>query len=241
MYGHIHMMKTRPKPLNMKEELYMDILRESVIYCIPAGLHDWAIKARRSATTADSKIDALETLLKVCAAEGCFWEGINVIDQVISDPDMTEHRSRLLFLAGEMSAGLYEYDKATGYYARSLACAIRTKDQHIATVTKLGFCNLYRQDFNQAEEWSRWAIKLGPHSWEAWKNLGVSLEHQGQIEEAFLAYFKAVFLSRGRVITVMHMIRLSQRHPGIVPDVGSLKAQVYREYDFIRPVSSSTA
>lgn len=211
----------------------MDILRESVIYCIPAGLHDWAIKARRSATTADAKIDALETLLKVCAAEGCFWEGINVIDQVISDPDMAEHRSRLLFLAGEMSAGLFEYDKATGYYARSLACPIRTKGQHIATVTKLGFCNLYRQDFKGAEEWSRWAIKLGPGSWEAWKNLGVSLEHQGQIEEAFLAYFKAVFLSRGRAVPVMHMIRLSQRHPGMVPDVGGLRAKIYREYFII--------
>ena len=226
-------MNTQPKPLNMKEELYIDALRESVTYCIPAGAHEWSVKALRRAMTGEEKIRALETLLKVCNAEGCFWEGINVIDQVISDPDMAEHRSRLLFLAGEMSAGLFEYDKATGYYARSLACPIRTKGQHIATVTKLGFCNLYRQDFKGAEEWSRWAIKLGPGSWEAWKNLGVSLEHQGQIEEAFLAYFKAVFLSRGRAVPVMHMIRLSQRHPGMVPDVGGLRAKIYREYFII--------
>ena len=210
----------------------MDILRESVTYCIPAGLYDWAVKALRRAMTGEEKMRAVETLLKVCNADGCFWEGINVIDQVISDPDMAEHRSRLLFLAGEMSAGLYEYDKATGYYARSLACVIRTKDQHIATVTKLGFCNLYRQDFKGAEEWSRWAIKLGPHPWEAWKNLGVSLEHQNQIEEAFLSYFKAVILSRGRVVPVMHIARLSQRHPGLLPDVSNLKPKVYREYEY---------
>ena len=211
----------------------MDALRESVTYCIPAGLHDWSVKVLRRAMTGEEKIRALETLLKVCNAEGCFWEGINALDQVISDPDMTEHRSRLLFLAGEMSAGLYEYDKATGYYARSLACAIRTKDQHIATVTKLGFCNLYRQDFKEAEEWSRWAIKLGPHSWEAWKNLGVSLEHQGQIEGAFLKYFKAVILSRGRVVPVKHLTRLSQRHPSVVPDVGGLKPAIYKEFGVI--------
>ena len=211
----------------------MDILRESVTYCIPAGLHDWSVKALRRAMTEEEKMRALETLLKVCSAEGCFWEGINVIDQVISDPDMTEHRSRLLFLAGEMSAGLYEYDKATGYYARSLACPIRTKDQHIATVTKLGFCNLYRQDFKGAEEWSRWAIKLGPHSWEAWKNLGVSLEHQNQIEEAFLAYFKAVFLSHGRAVPVMHMTRHSQRHPGVVPDMNGFRSKCYKEYTVV--------
>jgi tetratricopeptide (TPR) repeat protein len=232
MYGHIHMMNTQPKPLNMKEELYIDALRESVTYCIPAGLHEWSVNALLRAMTGEEKIRVLETLLKVCNAEGCFGEGINVIDRVISDPDIAEHRSRLLFLAGQMSEGLYEYDKATGYYARSLACPIRTKDQHIATVNKLGFCDLYRQDFKGAEEWSRWAIKLGPHSWEAWKNLGVSLEHQGQIEEAFLAYYKAVSLSRGRAVPVMHLIRLSQRHPGVVPDVGDLRPMVYREYEF---------
>ena len=154
----------------MKEELYMDAMRDSVIYCIPAGLHDWAVNALRCATTGEMKMSALEALVKVCGAEGGFWEAINAIDRVIGDSDMAEHRSRLLFLAGEMSAGLYEYDKATGYYARSLACPIRTKDQHIATVIKLGFCSLYRQDFSQAEEWCRWAIKLGSHSWEAWKN-----------------------------------------------------------------------
>jgi len=217
----------------MKDELYMDTLRESVIYCVPAGLHDWAVTALQCVTTSEEKMNALETLLKVCAAEGSFCEGINAIDRVIGDSDMTEHRSRLLFLAGEMSAGLYEYDKAAGYYARSLACAIRTKDQHIATVVKLGFCSLYRQDFKQAEEWCRWAIKLGPYSWEGWKNLGVSLEHQRLIEESFLSYFKAVILSRGRVVPVMHLTRLSQRHPGVVPDVGGLRSKIYREYRFV--------
>ena len=217
----------------MKDELYMDTQRDSVTYCIPAGLHDWAVNALRCATTGEAKMIALEALLKVCAAEGVFWEGINAIDRVIGGSDMAEHRSRLLFLAGEMSAGLYEYDKAMGYYARSLACLIRTKDQHIATVVKLGFCSLYRQDFSQAEEWSRWAIKLGPHSWEAWKNLGVSLEHQNQIEEAFLAYFKAVVLSRGRVVPVMHLTRFSQRYPGVVPDVGGLRPKIYKDYEMI--------
>ena len=217
----------------MKEELYIETLRESVTYCVPAGLHDWAANALRCATTAETKLAALETLIKVCAAEGVFWEGINAIDRVISDPDMAEQRSRLLFLAGHMSEGLYEFDKATGYYARSLSCPIRTKGQQIAAVTQLGFCNLYRQDFHQAEEWSRWAIKLGPGSWEVWKNLGVSLEHQNQIEDAFLAYFKAMILSRGRAVPVMHLTRLSQRHPGLLPDVGDLKPKCYREFEFI--------
>jgi tetratricopeptide (TPR) repeat protein len=160
-------MNTNLKTLNMKDELYMNILRDSVTYCIPAGHHYSAVKALRRAMTGDEKMCALDTLLKVCNAEGCFREGLKAIDKLISDPDLSEHRSRLLFWAGEMSAGLFEYDKATGYYARSLSCIIRTKEQHLETVIKLGSCSLFRRNFQEAEEWSRWAIKLAPYSWEA--------------------------------------------------------------------------
>jgi len=69
MYGHIHMMRTKPDPqLNMKEELYTDILRESVIYWFSAGTpplggHCFARHKR------GRKVAALEILIKVCAAQ----------------------------------------------------------------------------------------------------------------------------------------------------------------------------
>jgi tetratricopeptide (TPR) repeat protein len=233
MYGHIHMMKTRPEPLNMREELYMDILRESVIYWVSDERRNWAVTALRAAVSGEEKLAALEILLKVCITQSSFEEGLGMIDRVISDFDMRRYRVQLYFRAGEMSEGFYDYKRATGYYARSLASLIRSKEQHLAAANKLGFCSLYETEFQQAEEWCRWAIKLDSRSWEAWKNLGVSLEHQALIEEAFLAYFKAVFLSRGRVVPVMHITRLSQRHPGIIPDVGGLRSKIYRDYELI--------
>lgn len=217
----------------MKEELYMGTLRESVIYCVPAGLHDWAVNALRVAEDGEEKMAALSTLLKVCAAEGNFLEGLNAVDRLISEREMSPYRSRLLFQAGEMSVGLYDFDAAIGYYCRSLACVIRPEDLHPEILGHLGFCWLYKQDFGTAEQCCRQAIQLAPCSWEAWKNLGASLEHQHQIDEAFLAYFKAVLLSRGRAVPVMHLTRLGQRHPGKVPDVSDLKQPVYREYEII--------
>lgn len=233
MYGHIHMMKTNSVPLNMIEELYMDALRESVVYCVPAGIHDWAVKTLKAAVSGEEKMAALLTLLKVCAVEGNFLEGLNALDRLISDPAMAGNRSRLLFHAGEMSVGLYDFDAAIVYYCRSLACAIRPEDLHPEILSHLGFCWLYKQDFKTAEQCCRQAIQFGPYSWGMWKNLGVSLEHQGRIEEAFLAYLKAVVLSRGRAISVMHLTRLGQRHPGKVPDVSDLRPTVYREYEVI--------
>ena len=225
------MMET--KPLNMMEELYIDTLRDSVTYCVPAKLHDWAVNALKSATTGEKKFSAFETLLKVCIAEGCFWEGINAIDRIINDPEMMTYRARLLFHAGEMSERLYDFNAAIAYYSRSLACATRPEDLHTPILSNLGFCYLYKQNFKTAELCCCQAIKFNPRSWEAWKNLGVSFEHQQLIKGAFFAYFKAVFLSRGQVVPVMHLTRLSQRHPGIVPDVGALKPTVYRAYEII--------
>ena len=233
MYGHIEMMKMRPAPLNMKEELYMDTLRESVICCVPTGLHDWAVKALRTATTGEEKLAAIDTMLKVCAAQSNFLEGINIIDRMISDPGMSAYRSRMLFWAGEMSEGLYDFDAAIGYYWRSLACGSRPEELHPIALSNLGFCWLYKKDFKTAERCCRQAITFGPYLWEAWKNLGVSLEHQGRIKEAFLAYFRAVLLSHCRAIPIMHLVRLSHRHPSLGPDVAGLRPTVYKEYRVI--------
>jgi tetratricopeptide (TPR) repeat protein len=181
MYGYLHMMKTRPEPLNMREELYMDILRESVIYWVSDERRNWAQTVLRTSTSGEEKLAALEILLKVCVSQSSFEEGLSLIDRAISDSDMRRYRVQLYFRAGEMSEGLYDYKRATGYYARSLASLIRSKEQHLAAANKLGFCSLYEIEFQQAEEWCRWAIKLDSRSWEAWKNLGVSLEHQSLI------------------------------------------------------------
>lgn len=218
--------------------MFMDELRESVTFCVPVGIHDVAVKALRTSQSGEEKMSALETLLKVCTVDGNYLEGLNTIDRLISDPAMTAHRSRLLFQAGEMSSGLYDFDAAISYYCRSLACASRPEDLHPAILTNLGFCWLYKRDFKTAEMCCRQAIQFSPHSWEAWKNLGVSLEHQSQIAGAFAAYFKAVFLSRGRVVPVNHLVRISQRHPSVLPDVSGMRPAVYREYSFLFPFNS---
>lgn len=203
----------------MMDELFMDTRSEMVIFCVPNWIQDWAVNALQPATTGKEKLIAFENLLKVCKTGCNFLEGLNILNRVIGDSDMAEHRLRLLFLAGKMSERLYRFDAAIGYYCQSLACVIRPEELHSTIWSNLGFCWLYKRAFKTAEQCCRHAIMLDPRSWEAWKNLGVSLENQRLIQEAFIAYFKAVLLSRVGVLPVKHLIRLSQRHPGIVPNV----------------------
>lgn len=194
MYGCIHVMKTRPKPLNMLEELFVAELRCGITYYIARGAQERAKQALRSAKTADNRMSALTAFLKACIPENNLLEAIALTEDLLKDPQMIFHRSRLLFHLGVLSERLYEFDAAISYYCRSLACGSRPEELHDVLWSNLGFCWLYKQDFKTAEQCCRWAISINGQSWDAWKNLGVSLEHQQHIEEAFLAYFKGGML-----------------------------------------------
>lgn len=217
----------------MFEELFLRDLRDSITYYVANGAQDRTQQALQFAKSAEDKMSALSAFLKVCIAENNLLEGLATTERLLSDPMMIFHRAQLLFHMGNLSERLYDFDAAVGYYCRSLACISRPEDLHQAIWSNLGFCWIYKQDFRTAEQCCRQAVSLNKKSWEAWKNLGVSLECQQQVEEAFLAYFKAVVLSYGRAVPIMHLTRVSRRHPDIVPDTSDFKPDVYRELEII--------
>ena len=71
------------------------------------------------------------------------------------------------------------------------------------------------------------AIDIQPEQYNAWKNLGVSLEHQEQYEEAAECYLKAVVCSEGEKRTIDHLFRLVERHPSLK------ETPALRDVDFI--------
>jgi tetratricopeptide (TPR) repeat protein len=78
----------------------------------------------------------------------------------------------------------------------------------------LAFCLNFMRRFAEAERWCRDAIALEPALYNAWKNLGVSLEHQGRPLESALCYVCAISQSGGQEVrSRMHLRRLVQRFP----------------------------
>jgi len=63
---------------------------------------------------------------------------------------------------------------------------------------------------------------MDPLRYNAWKNLGVSLEFQKKYEEAAECYFRAICCSHGERRSVKHFLRLLERQPAIAekyPDI----------------------
>jgi len=121
MYGHIHMMRTNQTQLNMKEELYTDILREMLIYWVPLNAAIGRSTALQKGTSGEEKLAGLEILIKrMRPPQGNFAEGLVMINPCGSESDCGGIVCSFIS-CGEMSEGLYDYKKSKqAYYARAL-------------------------------------------------------------------------------------------------------------------------
>lgn len=140
------------------------------------------------------------------------------LEQELCREMTSEERAAVFFKQGQVQEKRQDYDAAiTAYqtgltfpHGRWLAYYLRNN---------LGFCLNFKRRFAEAETWCRGAIAISPEPYNAWKNLGVSLEHQGRPLEATLCYVCAISQGRGEHRSRMHLRRLVQR----VPSTGTLR------------------
>jgi len=197
----------------MAKELFIERLRDSRIYHnIKVSVAEAKAQLAK-AIEAKEKLTALSQLADVYLSQKNYLAAYFLIDDYIDVPIMVHHRAYLLFRKGQISEILFEFNDALISYCRALASPTMPENIHYYLWNNMGFCWLYKQEFKNAEHCCRRAIELNPRQWNAWKNLGVSLEHQGRLQEAFEAYTRAAQLSQGRGVALLHLWRFNQRHP----------------------------
>ena len=133
---------------------------------------------------------------------------------MINDPLLSNNKAYQLFQQGRICEFDYEFNDALDYYYQSIACTTIPDEIYYDLWNNMGFCWLYRHNFKSAGICCCRAIELDQKRWEAWKNLGVSLEHQGGLNDAVDAYTKAVKLSSGNEVTILHLQRFRKRNYG---------------------------
>ncbi len=114
-----------------------------------------------------------------------------------------------------------DYQGAAWFYEAALG--FETKDPKLSfyRLNNLGFCLNYLRRFAEAEVQLLAAIELQPKLYNAHKNLGVTLEHQGKTEEAAQSYMRAINFSGAEARSVKHLLRLIARNPVLsgIPEV----------------------
>ena len=182
MYGCIEVMNKTA--INMAEELYIEKLHQASAWDVPTEAREEAEKALAKAITVEEKLAGLSTIMAIYFAERNYLGAFFVVDKFLDDQSMTDHRAYLLLQKGRASEYLYEFSDALIYYCRGLASHIVPRKIYFDLWHGVSLCLLYKQDFKQAELCCRRVLELDSNQWQAWMNLGVSLEHQFFLKEA---------------------------------------------------------
>ena len=208
MYGCIEVMNKTA--INMAEELYIEKLHQASAWDVPTEAQEEAENALAKARTVAEKLAGLSKILTIYFAERNYLGAFLIVDKFLDDRTMIDHRAYLLLQKGRASEYLYEFSDALIYYCRGLASHIVPRKIYFALWHGVSLCLLYKQDFKQAELCCRRVIELDSNQWEAWKNLGVSLEHQGCLDESQESYVKSVRLSQGNEVAILHLDRFNK-------------------------------
>ena len=217
----------------MVEELFIEKLHSSQVHDVPDEIREEAENALRQAVTAQEKLTSLSRMLMIHFAQKNYLAAFFMLEEFLNDPAMMNQKAYLLLKKGRISEFLYEFDDALIYYCRGLASHIVPRKVYFALWHGVSLCLLYKQDFKEAELCCRRVIELDPNQWEAWKNLGVSLEHQSEIKESLDAYVKAVKLIKGNEVSVLHLRRFIERYSEKISNLSNIRQQMYKEDQII--------
>lgn len=193
-------------------------------YWVPPKSKEDYLSQLETAIDKNEKIKAIIALVEISRFkrglnrahnEALCHELVSLLQRYGQNPDLTERVTGLLIREGGYCEKLGDYEWAIKFYESSLAFETEDEDLRYFRVNNLAFCLNYMKRFEEAESLLRRAIIISPKKYNAWKNLGVSLEHQGQFEESAECYLKAISLSRGEDRSIMHLKRLAGRCPAL--------------------------
>jgi len=216
--------------LDMNAELFIPPRSEREYWIPPKSEQDY-IKDLKEGAGIAVKAGAIHALVFIFRAKTRLIGHLytqNIVDdiaqlfkQYASSTELSEIAAEKLLGEGGNCEGVGDYQGAAWFYAASLEFGAKDPEFCFFRLNNLGFCLVYLKKFKEAEKYLREATKLNPKLYNAWKNLGVCLEHQGKTEEAANCYMNAINLSRAERRSVNHLMRLISRHPELraIPQV----------------------
>ena len=169
------------------------------------------LRSQYSIAVGQDKIDLWNKLYEFYQRSG---ENILCQEFILEDIDaywMEPFQADLYFKLGQSKERMGEYSAAVEAYTKALVAPGQSAWLRYYINNNLGFCLLISKRFVEAETYLRAAISIAGDRHNAWKNLGVSLEHQGKIEEAFGCYCSAFKIESMDPRVPKHLFRLIER------------------------------
>ena len=140
-----------------------------------------------------------------------------------SDPGEKAH---FCLSTGQSMERASDYNAALACYGQAFALTPEKNDVWYFLHNNLGFCLNQFEQFEAAEAYCREAIDINPYRHNAYKNLGVSLQGQGEYIAAAHLYLRAAEIRPEDPRALQHLDALLREHPEIGAEILDIRREL---------------
>lgn len=144
-----------------------------------------------------------------------------------------EEKALCYLKMGQIAEGMNDFTAAVDFYSQALRLEPEETEIWYFVNNNLGFSLNQLGRFSEAEGYCRAAIKIDPNLYNAFKNLGVSLEGQGALAEAAANYIQAVKKEAGDPRALNHLQDLLARNPRLLKENPALVKELENCHDAV--------
>jgi tetratricopeptide (TPR) repeat protein len=208
--------------IDMKEELFIKP-RETVP--LDKEREEEYLKYYTMSPLISSKVSSLGDLCQVYIEAGAYDKAIAICEETIENPVFKDHLYDLWFKVGIINENKGDFKAALNAYLKSIEI---DNDPGYWQHNNLAFCYLVHRQFEEARKHCQIAITINlddriarkyfcEQHYNAYKNIGVALEHMGDHFGALANYATAVKLTqKGESRCMGHLNWFIERYPEFV-------------------------
>ncbi len=148
------------------------------------------------------------------------------VERLLAMTDDLEKKAVYYLTLGQLMEQTQDYESAISFYTRAFSLEPVISNTWYLINNNLGYCLNHFGRYQQAEPYCRAAIKIDPLRHNAYKNLGISLEGQGQFTEAARCFIQAVKANAADPRACHHLEDLITKHPEISEEMPDISEQV---------------
>ncbi len=197
----------RPRWAGDEERKLLGVLHET-----ETAYEDALLRLSRSYSKSDRPLDAVPLMERLAT--------------VAQDP---EKKAFCYLSVGQLLEQVREFDSAMEHYSRALLLEPTNACSWYFVHNNIGCCLNHSERFEEAEHYCRDAIRIDPTRYNAYINLGVSLEAQERYVEAAKSFLDAMKANAVDIELIEHLEGLVKEHVEIEEDMSDIR-NVLEEY-----------
>ena len=158
-------------------------------------------------------------LARLYSQNGRQEEALTRVKQLVAIVETAEKKAWFFLRMGKLMDQMHDYEAAIKYYSEAMSLEPVNNETWYFIHNNLGYCLNHSGRFAQAEPYCRRAIEIEPQRYNAYKNLGISSEGQGDYLRAAMCYIKAVQTNATDPRALKHLEELAEKYPTVTIDV----------------------